>query len=1056
MSSGITTKIQVGYSTNSKDINAFTWCDVIALYTTWQWLYFEKDFPKNVRYIALRFFDMSHEVEVKDFSFQLCYYPPPAYITVSELADKDATLSWEEPDAEYPISGYSYQYKKASDELWSYETSTTVASAVLDNLLPNTDYNFRMKTNYKDGRTSRYIATNFTTDLQLPYDCGFENGWERWSLVGATERTTIATRNHHDGENAFRFSNYGSDHPQYLISPPFSAVTGMRVSFFHLARGVEKSTFEIGYSVTNSTLSEFTWVESVQSQYNEWKKYERVFPVGTKYIALKYSHVDSNNVQDICLDDFIFDEYTGYAPPDQLSVSSLSDQTVTLTWTAPESATGYAYQYRILGEALWSTITTQTGTSVTVGGLQPNTTFDFRVRALYPNDNHSRFETIRVATDNVALTLPFTDSFENGMGGWRLSDHAESTMITQNAAQTGNNGFCIFHSETQSQTLISPLLDCQNSELAVLFYAKNPYSQIRPASFRVGYSTTSRNLSEFTWVTPYICASSNWTQLAGHFPAGTKYFAIMVIQDTGVLYLDDFTFTSAINPAVPQQLAVTDVTATSADISWTGNTETFNLRYRQKPLFFEDFEKGLGQWTVVRNGQGTTNTDWQHGDIYGNNTFSAVSFNYERYDETHNTLYSVDNWLISPKLTLNNTLKFNGLYVSLTSSEFDVLVSTTTKDISAFAKIGSWGSTDDINSDMSLYSCDLSSYNGAEGYIAFRHKNNVSGSWLAIEDVGIFVGDHNWTTKAVSGNHLTVTGLQPLANYEFHVRGTLPYNTSDWTDVAYFATNNDLYLADNADNTEAIAACATSAAEGKTLDVTLQDRTLWKDGKWNTLCLPFTMTAEQVAAQLAPKELKELDLADDGTYTHATGLDGSTLYLNFKNATKITAGVPYIIRWDATTPNYIENPVFEGVTVNAAAPAPVTTTDGKVSFVGSYSPVALTPNDASNLFLGTNNTLFWPNAANNADGKYYVNACRAYFHVDPTATVREFRLNFGDGEASGIENVKLKIENEDGAWYDLQGRKVKDHGTRNSEFRTRNSELHKGLYIHNGRKVVIK
>jgi hypothetical protein len=143
----------------------------------------------------------------------------------------------------------------------------------------------------------------------------------------------------------------------------------------------------------------------------------------------------------------------------------------------------------------------------------------------------------------------------------------------------------------------------------------------------------------------------------------------------------------------------------------------------------------------------------------------------------------------------------------------------------------------------------------------------------------------------------------------------------------------------------------------------------------------------------------------------------------------------------------ITSPVFEGVTLVGAGPVPAQFSGGQ--FVGNYSPVAFTPNDASNLFIGTNNTLFWPNAANNSDGKYYVNACRAYFHVDPSASVREFRLNFGEQEASGIDNVKLKIENEDGAWYDLQGRRVKELGTRNSQ-------LHKGLYINNGVKIVIK
>ena len=62
-------------------------------------------------------------------------------------------------------------------------------------------------------------------------------------------------------------------------------------------------------------------------------------------------------------------------------------------------------------------------------------------------------------------------------------------------------------------------------------------------------------------------------------------------------------------------------------------------------------------------------------------------------------------------------------------------------------------------------------------------------------------------------------------------------------------------------------------------------------------------------------------------------------------------------------------------------------------FKGTYSPAGLTVNDKSNLFLGNGNTLYYPNGANNEDGKYYLNACRAYFELDPNAHVREFNLN---------------------------------------------------------------
>lgn len=92
-------------------------------------------------------------------------------------------------------------------------------------------------------------------------------------------------------------------------------------------------------------------------------------------------------------------------------------------------------------------------------------------------------------------------------------------------------------------------------------------------------------------------------------------------------------------------------------------------------------------------------------------------------------------------------------------------------------------------------------------------------------------------------------------------------------------------LADKADNSSLIA-----AANGNTFDVTLQGRTLYKDGVWNTLCLPFALSAEQIAANAAFAGATLMELNTNGT----NGFDPTEgqLYLTFKTATAIEAGVP--------------------------------------------------------------------------------------------------------------------------------------------------------------------
>ena len=211
-------------------------------------------------------------------------------------------------------------------------------------------------------------------------------------------------------------------------------------------------------------------------------------------------------------------------------------------------------------------------------------------------------------------------------------------------------------------------------------------------------------------------------------------------------------------------------------------------------------------------------------------------------------------------------------------------------------------------------------------------------------------------------------------------------------------------------------------------DVTLKGRTLYKDGAWNTLCLPFDVST--TSGPLSGDNVQAMVLRAD------SGISGTTLTLNFDNApATITAGTPFIVKWD-NTDEKITDPVFTGVTIDDTN-RDVPFTGG--SFKGTYAPIAFDSEDFSVLFLGTNNRLYFPKSGAK------INPFRAYFHLENGADVREFKLNFGDNNATGIVDVRGKME--DGRseeWYTLDGRKLSTKPTK------------KGMYINNGRKVIVK
>ena len=250
-------------------------------------------------------------------------------------------------------------------------------------------------------------------------------------------------------------------------------------------------------------------------------------------------------------------------------------------------------------------------------------------------------------------------------------------------------------------------------------------------------------------------------------------------------------------------------------------------------------------------------------------------------------------------------------------------------------------------------------------------------------------------------------------------------------DVLNDASNNDI-----------------ASLNGKNTDVFISGRTLYKDGSWNTLCLPFNLT---LSGSVLDGDNVELMTLGDASFSQGT------LSLSFVDADEIEAGVPYIIRWN-NTGRHIVNPVFKGVKiVNASLDENAVTINDVISFKGIYSPFEITEANNKLLYLGDDNQVYYPSAA------MTINAFRAYFELqgdlecgEPSSTdngINAFVLNF-DGETTSIEqmtidhetidHLPLTIDHSDGAWYSIDGRKLSGKPTA------------KGIYIKDGKKMVVK
>ena len=241
-----------------------------------------------------------------------------------------------------------------------------------------------------------------------------------------------------------------------------------------------------------------------------------------------------------------------------------------------------------------------------------------------------------------------------------------------------------------------------------------------------------------------------------------------------------------------------------------------------------------------------------------------------------------------------------------------------------------------------------------------------------------------------------------------------------------------IQLVDDAVNSDAIA---TAASSDDTYEVKLDGRTLFKDGEWNTLCLPFNLTAEQLSAS-------PLAGADIRTLTSAS-VTGHHVDLTFgSNESSLTAGTPYIVRWEADTkiPTIID-PVFRGVTLSDEKHDFVSA-DGHVNFIGYYDAFTILPSDDPLVYyLTTGNILKFTTK------ERLLKACRTYFTFTPSdgssANDFTFDISFG-GDPNSIHTAITENDKTAGVWFDLSGRRLNGKPSQ------------KGIYVTDGQKVVIQ
>lgn len=211
-------------------------------------------------------------------------------------------------------------------------------------------------------------------------------------------------------------------------------------------------------------------------------------------------------------------------------------------------------------------------------------------------------------------------------------------------------------------------------------------------------------------------------------------------------------------------------------------------------------------------------------------------------------------------------------------------------------------------------------------------------------------------------------------------------------------------------------------------NVTLQ-RTL-EASHWNSFCVPFALDKDQVTQYFG-----------EGTQlrTYEGRCENNIVY--FATVANIEAGKPYIMKPGNAV---VKNPTFEGVSMVATG----LDTNGNPQAVGDASTVQMKGiynhvtlvQDKTNIYIGAGNKFYYPADAEACQ----MNGLRAYFIVPEGTDIKKLRANL-DGATTSLGEI-FDTEESNTPVYNPQGQCVGNSL----------STLKSGIYVQNGKKVVVK
>ena len=428
-------------------------------------------------------------------------------------------------------------------------------------------------------------------------------------------------------EDYYGYTEPADPQDQYAILPQMDDLGNKRIKLDARAySSYYVATFEIGIMSNPADTSTFVSLGSftpASTSYQQFKLNLDSYEGEGKYIAIKMAAATSSEDHAVYIDNIVVEEIPACADIESvITVSDITAASATVSWTVEEGVS-YKYAYTSAHEAVPAdeAFISAEGDTVILSGLAENADYVFYLR----RDCGSSLSlplSAAFRTTQLPVNAPFSDDMEDGNKWLFVNGTSTNAWAYGSAAHNGEGSHAVYISNNggvanaynnSSQTMVfaTRLCDFEAGTYAFSYDWKangeDKYDFLRvalvPASETLTAGTTPTSFAASTLPAGWI-ALDGGAQLYGvsawqHFesaeieiPAGSYKLVLAWKNDYSggsqePAALDNFSVRT-ITCSKPTNLQAANLTATSADITWTSEQENIQLVYSTEASFNPD------------------------------------------------------------------------------------------------------------------------------------------------------------------------------------------------------------------------------------------------------------------------------------------------------------------------------------------------------------------------------------------------------------------------------------------------------------------------------------